>query len=95
MNRPTSPAQMQAHVQAWQQSGLTQKEYCRQHQLASHLLAYWIRRVRQKNAPAAKGFVAVSLSTSATPVMELLTSSGARLLFYSRPEAAYLQELLS
>ena len=35
MKRPTSPAQMQVHVQAWQQSGLTQKEYCRQHQLAA------------------------------------------------------------
>ncbi|WP_394348152.1 IS66 family insertion sequence element accessory protein TnpA [Pontibacter mangrovi] len=37
MKRPTSPAQMQAHVTAWQQSGLTQKEYCRQHQLTAHL----------------------------------------------------------
>lgn len=95
MNRPTSPSQMQAHVQAWQQSGLAQKAYCRQHQLASHLLAYWIRRCRKQNAPQAKGFVVVSLSASATPVMELLTPGGARLLFYSRPEAAYLQELLS
>lgn len=86
---------MQAHVQAWQQSGLTQKEYCRQHQLAPHLLAYWIRRCRKQHAPQARGFVPVSLSASTTPVMELLTSSGARLLFYSRPEVAYLQELLS
>ena len=32
------------HIQAWQQSGLTQVEYCRQNNLKNHQLCYWRKR---------------------------------------------------
>jgi hypothetical protein len=33
------------HVQAWQQSGLTQAEYCRQNNLKNHRWWYWRKRL--------------------------------------------------
>lgn len=35
----------QAHVKALQQSGLSRAEYCRQHKLSYHALAYWQRKL--------------------------------------------------
>lgn len=37
--------QWQAHVQACRRSGLSRAEYCRQHNLSYHALAYWQRKV--------------------------------------------------
>ena len=35
----------QAHVKALKQSGLDRAEYCRQHNLSYHALAYWHRKL--------------------------------------------------
>jgi len=32
------------HIDSWQQTGLTQVEYCRQHNLKHHQLVYWKTR---------------------------------------------------
>ena len=32
-------------IRNWQQSGLTQTEWCRQNQLSLHLLSYWKRKL--------------------------------------------------
>ena len=32
------------HIDAWQETGLTQVEYCRQHNLKHHQLVYWKKR---------------------------------------------------
>ncbi len=32
------------HIDSWQETGLTQAEYCRQHNLKHHQLAYWRKR---------------------------------------------------
>ena len=32
------------HIDSWQQTGLTQVEYCRQHNLKHHQLVYWKKR---------------------------------------------------
>ena len=32
------------HIDQWQQTGLTQAEYCRQHDLKHHQLVYWKKR---------------------------------------------------
>ena len=34
----------QVHIRAWKKSGLSQKEYCRQHSLNNHQLGYWKRK---------------------------------------------------
>lgn len=35
----------QAHLAALKKSGLSRAEYCRQHQLSYHALAYWYRKL--------------------------------------------------
>ncbi len=32
------------HIDSWQQTGLTQREYCRRHNLKHHQLVYWKKR---------------------------------------------------
>ena len=32
------------HIESWQETGLTQVEYCRQHNLKHHQLVYWKKR---------------------------------------------------
>ena len=32
------------HINSWQETGLTQVEYCRQHNLKHHQLVYWKKR---------------------------------------------------
>ncbi|CAB1080716.1 hypothetical protein D1AOALGA4SA_8394 [Olavius algarvensis Delta 1 endosymbiont] len=32
------------HIDSWQQTGLTQVEYCREHKLKYHQLVYWRKR---------------------------------------------------
>jgi len=33
------------HIDSWQETGLTQVEYCRQHNLKHHQLVYWKKRI--------------------------------------------------
>ena len=35
------------HIDSWQETGLTQTEYCRQHNLKHHQLVYWKKRFLQ------------------------------------------------
>ena len=32
------------HIESWQETGLTQTDYCKQHNLKSHQLTYWKKR---------------------------------------------------
>ena len=32
------------HIESWQETGLTQAEYCRRHNLKHHQLVYWKKR---------------------------------------------------
>jgi hypothetical protein len=47
------------HIDSWQETGLTQVEYCRQHNLKHHQLVYWKKRFlkAEKNV----SFVSVKL----------------------------------
>jgi hypothetical protein len=35
------------HIESWQETGLTQAEYCRRHNLKHHQLVYWKKRFLQ------------------------------------------------
>jgi hypothetical protein len=38
------------HIDSWQETGLTQAEYCRQHNLKHHQLVYWKKRFLKTEA---------------------------------------------
>jgi len=39
------------HLETWEESGLLQKEYCRQHNLIYHRFVYWKARFKSRNLP--------------------------------------------
>jgi len=47
------------HIDSWQETGLTQTEYCRQHNLKHHQLVYWKKRFLK--APTDVPFVPIKL----------------------------------
>jgi len=53
------------HLETWEESGLPQKEYCRQHNLIYHRFVYWKARFKSKNLPVK--FVQVASSISFNP----------------------------
>ena len=55
---------MYAHIEDWQQSGLTQKDYCHQHDIKIHVFRYWLAKYRN-DGEAEEGFVPVVTSSSA------------------------------
>ena len=40
-----------SHVEAWRTSGLSQVDYCRQHDLSRHRFTYWKCKLDKKIAP--------------------------------------------
>ncbi|MBN2889633.1 MAG: IS66 family insertion sequence element accessory protein TnpB [Deltaproteobacteria bacterium] len=65
------------HIDAWQQSGLSQAEYCRRQGLKSYQLSYWVNRkpCRSDSLPA---LVEVALPKSTAALIP--GESGLRLL---------------
>ena len=49
-NRSRKPF-WQKHLRAWSQSGLTQADYCRQHQLSAPAFGWWKRKLEGKPKP--------------------------------------------
>ena len=39
------------HIESWKKSGLSQAEYCRQHNLSHHQLRYWHQKQEQAGQP--------------------------------------------
>ncbi len=52
----------QQHIESWQESGLSQTEYCRRHDLKPHQLTYWKKRFCE--ADRGVSFVPVQLVNS-------------------------------
>ena len=52
----------QHHIERWQQSGLSQKEYCKQHELTFSSFGYW--RARLNRSKRAKKLIPVDIKTT-------------------------------
>jgi hypothetical protein len=50
-----------SHIERWQESGLSQSQYCKEHGLRDHQFTYWKKRMVQTET-AAK-FVSLNLSS--------------------------------
>ena|SRR5450755_2898705 len=88
--------QMFDHINQWQQSGLTQKAFCGQVNLAYHIFHYWYKRYRITESKPASSFIKLRVSTpSVTSSMELVLPDGKRLLFYQPVSIDYLKALIS
>jgi hypothetical protein len=86
-------------IEGWKGSGLSQKAYCRQHNVPYYVFHYWYKVYRdEKNEPGASKptFVPVRVegAPSARPLMELILPGGKRLLFHQQPAVDFLKALL-
>jgi hypothetical protein len=87
-----------AMIEDWQQSGLSQKQYCLQHTIAYHVFYYWYKRSKlqsadKSNVPAA--FVKLQTALPASGMhTELVMPDGRRLIFHQPVNADFLKALL-
>lgn len=89
-------------VEDWLQSGLTQKEYSQRHQIALHILPYWLGRYRKEKAnslsqspqPSLGHFIPVSTDKEIISGMEVVLPTGVVIRFASPVAVSYLQQLL-
>jgi hypothetical protein len=57
-------AEMNAHIQAWQQSDQSQLRYCRENNLTYHKFVYWLNKIRRKQNPIDQVFIPVGMKKS-------------------------------
>ncbi len=76
MTSSDKAAYWQQHFTVWQQSGLSQRDYCQQHQLTFSSFGYWRKRLKEKGRSPSK-LVPVSIKPSSTIVISL--PSGVRI----------------
>ena len=91
---------MFSNIREWQQSGLTQKTWCEEHQIKYHIFHYWYKRYRSSDpSPATPNqFIALQIQPAAVAsaaYMELLLADGKRLLFHQLVSSDYLKALIS
>ena len=90
--------QMFSHIGEWQQSGLSQKAWCRQHNMAYHVFHYWYRCYRDMQSASKEPSQFISLniqpSLACAAHMELLLPDGKRLLFHQSVSVDYLKALI-
>jgi hypothetical protein len=88
-----------AMIDAWQQSGLSQKQYCLQNNIAYHIFHYWYKRYRDKQAgnggdPA--GFIPLIVNgASSTGYVELQFPDGKKILFHGPVSVDYLKAMIA
>ena len=92
-----SQDQWQAHIEAFERSGLSRRAYVSEHGLVYHQFQYWYRKLKVVAKPSE--FIALKLATAPSPtstpslgVLEL--ANGAQLTIHSREVLAYLPQLM-
>jgi hypothetical protein len=86
----------QKHIERWQQSQLSQVEYCRQNELIPHRFTYWKRRLAgHQTSPT---FVPVPLvpdfSASSSAKIDLVIAGGFKIQVGPGFDAATLKQLI-
>jgi hypothetical protein len=87
-------------IKRWQQSGLSQKTWCEQNNMAYHVFHYWYKRFRnqhpQTEASSKNSFVQLQVQDhlSGTPWCELVGTNGQKLLFYQPVPTEFIKSLL-
>lgn len=103
-NKEQQRQQKLAMIENWQQSGLSQKQYCLQHNIAYHTFYYWYKRYRSisgDNTANKSPFVPlqapalVSSDSYRMAYTELLMADGKRLLFHQPVSADFLKTLIA
>ena len=83
------------HVEAWQHSGLTQAEYCRQNNLKNHRWWYWRKRI-SCSAETDVTFVPLHFSSSkiSRAGISVVTPNGYRIVCDTGVDFSKLRQLI-
>jgi len=91
-------------VSGYAESGLTTQEFCKLHNLPSHVFYYWLKQVRKKKpGPVVKevsSFVPIKVvkqekaKVSSSPAVELVCANGTTLRFYAPVNYTELRSLI-
>lgn len=85
-------------IVGWQQSGLTQKAFCAQHNIAYHVFHYYYGRFRIKENDKPPSFIKLQVASNASSQSahtELILPDGRRLLFHQQVSADFLKSLIA
>ena len=66
-NRKALSEEMHYHIQAWQRSKTTQKQYCIENNLAYHKLIYWLQKTREAQTQSDGVFIPVKTRPATRP----------------------------
>lgn len=87
-------------IRQWQQSGLSQKAWCAQHNFAYSSFHYWYKRFRKQQADSREAtsgdFVKLMVQDppSVNPWCELVFGNGKKVFFHQPLPAAFIRSLL-
>lgn len=86
-------------IRQWEKSGLSQKEFCAERGIKSHVFWYWLRQYRnrkQKPEKAVKDFITLEVESNLHQALmaEIIYPDGTRLIFKEGVGMKFLQGLL-
>lgn len=82
------------HIEAWQSSGMTQADYCRQHQLNARTFGARLSDYRQSPPSNSVALIPVQVETAAVETLVFTDAHGHRLTLPTTVSARWLAELL-
>jgi len=50
-------------IKKWQESGISQRDFCSQHDLSMHAFYYWLRKYKQANQSSENRFLPVEINS--------------------------------
>jgi len=83
-------------VRAWQQSDVSQKEWCRQEDIPYHIFHYWYRKFKDQQEPIdnSGSFIQLAMASTQVASCEVIFVDDTRILFHESLPAQYLKSLL-
>jgi len=85
-------------IEIWKKSGMKQRDFCKEKDIALPKFQYWMKKYTLKYEPAGD-FVPVKLTGSGASLpagaIEIHWPNGRRLVFHTPVEASFLKALLS
>jgi hypothetical protein len=84
-----------AMIALWQQSGLSQKQYCLQNNIAYHIFHYWYKIYRADQSADSGSFVTLNIAPPPQANVEIYFTDGRRIIFHQPVSADYLKALIA
>jgi hypothetical protein len=96
-NSGSSQQAMFNHIEKWQQSKLTQKDYCIQNKIKLAAFHYWLRKYRQQRPKQPEGFfpIQVDSATNNTRAIQIRYPNGVEVELPVQTDLQILQSLIS